>query len=301
MARGELAFPMWQTAFRTLHLDSATNALLPRISRPARKAAIAGGLVLGLALGGIAFLLARHFEPHVRLHTQSGLTFVITERTREGEPLRVMVAGNVYQSATFLGERWNELPFEYYRAFDHMFETPLSIERVLMLGGGGFAYPKHLLTTHPEVSMDVAEPDLKIIELALDYFYLDRLMDVCGNRLGVHEQDGLAYLQATQHTYDVIVNDAFLGAEPDEDLASLAGAQLARARLNPGGLFLTNVVAYPCKDDAYAGLAQLSATLQRAFEYVWIIPSTDEEYSEEENYLVIASDLEYAFPDSIPF
>ena len=279
---------------------SVAGGELPKLLRPTRGKVIAG-LAFGAAMGAFFAYVMRYFDPHVRVNTQSGPTYVITERTEAGDPLRVMVAGNVYQSATYLDEKWNELPFEYYRAFDRMFDTPVNIERVLMLGGGGFAYPKHLLTTHPEVSMDVVESDLKVIQLALDYFYLDKLMETCGERLGVHEQDAMTYLQTTQESFDVIVNDVFRGAIPDEALASPAGAQLAHARLNPGGLYLVNVVAYPDEKNAYAKLGELAATLEQAFEHVWIIPSTDEEFSEDENYLVVASDTDCSFPSSIPY
>lgn len=70
--------------------------------------------------------------------------------------------GGVLQSATYLDERWATCPFAYLRSFDHLFEAalpeapdPLVVNRVLMLGGAGFAYPKQLLLEHPGVALDV--------------------------------------------------------------------------------------------------------------------------------------------------
>ena len=266
----------------------------------AGKIAIATCAVTAGAVAGVLLTqLVRRLNPHVRIRTKYGPAFVLTGPTEHGDDLRSLVVGNVYQSATYLGTRWNELPFEYYRAFDRMFDAGIPIQSTLLLGGGGFAYPKHLLTKHDDVAMDVVESDPKIVELALDHFYLDKLMDTCGDRLNVNISEGLAYLQTTERTYDAIINDAFRGARPDDDLDTIEATRLVKARLNPGGLYLVNVVAYPSSNQGYAHLEELTAQLEQVFDHVWILPSTDEEFSEEENYLVIASDGDYSYPDAI--
>lgn len=259
-------------------------------------AALLSGIAVGTA---VAIALART-DPHVRPITKFGPAVVYTRRTEDGSRLRVMAVDDVYQSATYLEERWNELPFEYLRAFDRMFEAGFPIHDTLMLGGGGFAYPKHLLTTHPDVSMDVVEPDVRIIKLAMDYFYLDRLVETCPDRLGIYQNNGLSYLQATDRTYDAIINDAFHGARPARNLGTIEAANLVKARLNPGGLYLVNTVAHSSTCD-YSQVADTTAVLEGAFAHVWIVESTDGEFSEEDNYLVIASDGDYEFADAIPY
>lgn len=281
------------------------NAAIPKVTEflkdNAGKVAVATiAVAAGMTTGILLTRFVQRLDPHVRLHTKYGPAFVITERTEHGDGLRSLIVGNVYQSATYLGSRWNELPFEYYRAFDRMFDAGLPIKRTLMLGGGGFAYPKHLLTKHEDVTMDVVEADPKIVELALDYFYLDKLMETCGDRLNVSICEGLAYLQTAEHAYDAIVNDAFCGAQPNADLATIEAARLVKARLNPGGLYLVNVVAYPSNSQGYSHLEDLAGKLEQVFGHIWILSSTDEEFSEEENYLVIASDGDYSYLDAIP-
>ena len=91
--------------------------------------------------------------------------------------------GGVYQSASYVGERWAEPVFAYYRAFDDVFEAEDAmrdayghgISRMLMLGGGGFAYPKFALMSHEGLRMDVIEYDGEITRLARRWFYLDEL------------------------------------------------------------------------------------------------------------------------------
>ena len=100
---------------------------------------------------------------------EAGPAYVDTVYDDDGSPVRVLAVGGAYQSATYLGERWFELPFAYYKSFDRMFDAAaqgLAIDRVCMLGGGGCAYPKHLLMTRPEVGIDVVEPDSGVVDLS---------------------------------------------------------------------------------------------------------------------------------------
>ena len=74
-----------------------------------------------------------------------GWGFVRQVRDHDGKPVRVLQTGGVYQSATYLDERRMEPVFSYYRAFDHAFTLRPDTRRVLMIGGGGYAWPKHVL------------------------------------------------------------------------------------------------------------------------------------------------------------
>ena len=52
----------------------------------------------------------------------------------QGEAVRVLDVGGVYQSATYLGERRYEPVFEYYRSFDAAFRCGIPVRRALMIG-----------------------------------------------------------------------------------------------------------------------------------------------------------------------
>lgn len=188
--------------------------------------------------------------------------------------------------------------------------------RVLVLGGGGFAWPKHVLATHPEVSLDVVEIDSAIIRIARRHFFLDEAIerfDPAHKRLRLICDDGRAFLENAAESsqrsygarpgamrYDAIVNDAFSGAEPVRSLATVEAAQAAKACLIPGGLYAANVVSDFDRANV-AFLRDLTATLAKAFAHVHIIPCPDEDFGGEDNYLVIATDGTYDFEDAIPF
>lgn len=224
----------------------------------AKVAAVAAGTVAAASLlGATAAHVRRRYCLQV-VRTSKGIARVHMIDAEGGEPVRVLSWGGVYQSATYLGERRFEPVFEYYRGFNAMFgaEPALGrpIARVLMLGGGGFAYPKHLLTAHENIQLDVVESEGGIIRAARRWFYLDdleeRLADPAearGCSLRVIEGDGRAFLEYGAGR----VNPARHAAAP---------AYAGFAADGAGGLLRalgTDELAVPCYDaivnDAFAG------------------------------------------------
>lgn len=254
---------------------------------------VIAGAAVGFA-GATAAVVAKQHDLHVCKGTK-GPVYVYNIPDAEGNSVRVMSEGGVYQSATYLDpDRRYEAPFEYLRSFDRMFEADLDIKQVLMIGGGGFAYPKHMLSHHPDTAMVVAEIDPKVIQIALKHFFLyDALRRFSAQRLGITNEDGFSYLRRTTRTFDAIINDAYDGAAADNRLGGASGAMLVKSKLNPGGLFLSNVVAELESDS----MAEVVAGLSIAFNNVYVIPCIDEHFASEGNYLVIATDGTYDFSD----
>ena len=134
------------------------------------------GLALGaLGVAGVSALLAygvRKADPRF-YRTKFGPAVVCTMTGPDGRAVRLLLVGRSVQSATYVNEEYRAEPvFDYYLAFDLMFDAKPDIERVLMVGGGGYAYPKHIIATRPEVHMDVVEIDPAITRIALTDFYL---------------------------------------------------------------------------------------------------------------------------------
>lgn len=284
--------------------------------------------------------------------TRFGEATVYPMTAEDGSLVLMLGVGGVLQSATYLDERWNQCPFAYLRAFDHLFEAaapvvapaaaataaptaastapaayhPLSVRRVLMIGGAGFAYPKQLLCEHPGVQLDVVEIDPAMVELAREHFFLDRLeerlaVEGRSDDLRIFVEDGEAFLRdgegsavvapgaepgrggCAQHgfaRYDVIINDAFVGRDPAAFFASDEGIAAARKRLTPGGLLMANCVVEFTGDAMYRLFAQVER-LRDHFAQVYVIDASDEQFGGADNYLVIATDNEYPFTNVIPY
>lgn len=279
-------------------------------------AAVAGSALIA---GAVAAANARLHDVH-RIRTAHGQAFIKTIRIANGAPVRVLQQGGVYQSATYLDARRFEPVFAYYRAFDAMFEvesafaklTGHGIRTVLMIGGGGFSYPKHLLTSKSDIQMDVVEVDPAIVAAARRWFFVDALERMladsstsCGNSLRVITEDGRMFLQAPSAPdapvcYDAIVNDAFSGAVPVRALATVEAARAVKARLSMGGLYLANVVSRAEGTDL-SFLRSEVATLLQVFAHVHVVPCADATFGGEDNYLVIATDGAYDFAEDVPY
>ncbi len=272
-----------------------------------RRVLVAANAAIGaIAIGGAAAAgIARAAKAHAG-HSRVGQL-----KLSDGSKVRVLKSGGVYQSATFLGDRWAEPVFQYYRSFDTMFEAEPKmldahahgIDHVLMLGGGGFAYPKHALTERAGLTMDVVEIDPSVTRAARRKFFLDKLEAEVGRRLHVFCDDALTFLALTSRStvrYDAIVNDCFVGKEPVRDLLCMESLALAKSCMNADGLYLANIVS--TEEGANVSfLRDATATALKVFRHVWVFQTSDEELGGEDNYLLIASDGNYEFSEAVPF
>lgn len=248
--------------------------------------------------------------------TKFGMALVFSVEGDDGEPVRVLNVGGMYQSATYLDERYTELVFSYDKLFDRMFDAPIAIRRVLMIGGGGYAYPKHFIASVPEACLDVVEIDPMVTQIARRYFFLDRLIEEYETertgRLGLIAADGRDYLDGLardladgdgaangnavsgSERYDVVLNDSFRGKTPAPSLTTVEAARSVHACLNPGGLYLSNVVSALEGDEARF-MRAIVATLKQVFANVYVVPCGSDELADRDNNVVIATDGEYSF------
>ncbi|HEY3314968.1 MAG TPA: fused MFS/spermidine synthase [Bacillota bacterium] len=111
--------------------------------------------------------------------------------------------------------------------------------RALFIGLGGGSAVKSFLADHPRLSIDVAEIDPAVIEVARRYFAVPE----DGQRLAVKAEDGRLFLRAASGGYDLIVLDAYYADAVPFHLFTQEFFRLARERLSPGGVLAINVVA----------------------------------------------------------
>ncbi len=280
-----------------------------------------------------------------RVALADGQAQVFCVRNAAGAEVRVLQKGGVWQSATYVDDRRFEPVFAYYRAFDHMFEAArtggVAVRRVLMLGGGGFAYPKHALTARPDLRMDVVEIDPAIVQAARDYFFLDELEERLAeeaaaagestSRLRVITCDGRACLEACAQAQGAGSAAGALGAGPAENSAgqgaaapdgatrydaiindTFSGREPVRALATVEAARAAHACLVPgglylANVVSRAGgadvefLRSVVATLAQVFARVHVLTAFDDEAGED-NYLVIATDDERAtFSEAIAF
>lgn len=234
--------------------------------------------------------------------TSEGLCVVKTVLGPHRLPVRVMQIGGVYQSATYFNERRLEPVFSYYRSFDLAFDYCHSGARALMIGGGGYAWPKHVLAGGRDLHrFDIVELDPVITKIARKYFFLDEALALNPGVVHLIADDGRSYLERYDNQpYDCIVLDAFSGSEPVGSLSTCEFASLARGCLTKDGAILANVVSEEAGADI-SFLRNLAASFATAFKHVYAVPCDEDPFAVEDNYLLVATDSGIVPRGGIPF
>ena len=94
------------------------------------------------------------------------------------------------------------LPYtRYFRLVEHF--VP-GMKRMLVLGGGGFSFPKYALAHYPDVRVDVVELDPGVTTLAREHFELKD-----HPRQRIIAEDARTFLNRNRETYDAILCDTF--------------------------------------------------------------------------------------------
>ncbi len=264
-------------------------------------AACAAGLAAVSACALCALAVRRRLaedDVHLVMRSKFGPIAIYDVEGDDGSPVRVLSVAGSAQSATYLDDRYAELAYAYPRLYDLAFVARPETRDLLMVGGGGFAYPKHLVATRPEARIDVVEVDERVISLARRYFFLDRLEEEydtdASGRLRVIVGDGREHLRECARDgrrYDAILNDAFAAGRPAASMLTLQAADEVHACLRAGGLYLTNVVSALYGGGART-LRSVVATLSTRFAHVVAVPCAEEGSGafEVDNVMVIASD-----------
>lgn len=247
---------------------------------------------LGYAWRHLLLRVRRFLSP--RHQTMFGTVRMYTVHKR-GRPMRILDLDDTQQSATYLDGGWCDPPFLYMSMCDLVFDAIRPARNLLMLGGGGFAYPKHVVAHHPEARIDVVELDPAMVKIARKHFYLDRLMreyrtEETG-RLRVIVDDAVKFVTTCAQEgrqYDAIVNDCFVADNPLDSLFSVDAIRAVASCIAPQGLYVVNLITALTGDDAKP-LYALAKALSQCFVYVLVLPCYRLPVQQRDNALVVAA------------
>ena len=196
----------------------------------ARSLRFALGLIL-LALAGGA--IAGASEYRVVFEADSVYHHIIVAEDGVARYLRF---DRSLQSGMYLADPFDS-PF-LYAAYMHLgllFRPQAT--RVLMVGLGGGSVQKRFWRDYPQMRIDVAELDPKVVEVAHRYFAVRE-----DPRLRITVQDGRLFLRKTDQKYDLILLDAYFAESVPFHLTTSEFMHLAHTRLAPGGIVVSNLI-----------------------------------------------------------
>jgi len=141
------------------------------------------------------------------------------------------------------------------------------VPSALVIGGGGYTFPRFAMTALPETRMDVVEIDPGVTKVAYEYLGLEPY-----EGLNIVHMDGRQFVaeRAVPGNYDLVVQDAVNDLSVPAHLLTKEYNDAVKRSLKPDGVYLLTVI-----DSVKYGRLWRSAvrTLRATFDHVELISS----------------------------
>lgn len=227
-------------------------------------------LAASLVVGGASLLAAKVWDNNPLLYLFSvvlgGITggFILTNRDQSDEYL-VKVESNYYtikvtRAGVFGHEAARALnldklmhsvvdPYDpLFLYYTHEF-TQVELTRaaraanpdakVLVIGGGGYTFPRYVNAQLPDVQVDVVEIDPKVTQVAFEHLGLER-----HPKLNPIHMDGRQFVaeRAAPGGYDLVIQDAVNDLSVPAHLMTKEYNDAVKAVLKPDGVYLLTII-----------------------------------------------------------
>jgi predicted membrane-bound spermidine synthase len=162
---------------------------------------------------------------------------------------------------TFLHYKHEHVQMDLLRVIAERTPTP----RVLVIGGGGYTFPRCAKTLIPSCSIDVVEIDPGVTEVSYTRLGLDPALGIAS-----HHMDGRQFLaeRAPAGHYDLVTLDAVNDLSVPAHLLTVEFAREVKRCLAPRGVYLVSVIDTPAYGQLW--LAALR-TLKEEFPHVAVL------------------------------
>ena len=234
----------------------------------------------------------------VHFLTESQYSSILVEDEPEMPGVRSMTLDYLVHAYVSM-ENPDELIYEYENVYAGVTAAALRdfpddrSPRALMLGGGGFVFPRWLIRWWPESYVEVAEIDPEVTRAAFEAFGLprDTPMKIFNRDARNHVDDLLERRENGEQVgqFDLVYGDAFSHYSPPFHLTTLEFNEKVRGLMSPDGVFLANVI------DIYRSgkfLGAMINTMERSFPHVYVLstvfggPSDDDQ---RDTFVVVGS------------
>ncbi len=151
------------------------------------------------------------------------------------------------------------------------------------IGGGGYTLPKYIEHVYPDSTIDVAEIDPGVTQIAHDMLGLRR-----DTPIRTFNEDARLFLTDLDpaRRYNLVMGDAFNDFSVPYHLTTREFNELVRRHLTDSGIYMLNLI--DGKERQFVGA--FLRTLRQTFDYLYLIPTSDNwETLVRNTYVVLAS------------
>ena len=198
------------------------------------------GIVSVLLIAGLCFALPSYsfafWQSDITLEDESIYNYLQVQDDAKRTTLSTNVLFGV-QSVQVKGDALTGMYYDYALAapcMAGMDGTDNENRSVMILGMGSGTYASYCTRYFPGASVQGAEIDKKIADIATDYFGLP-------DSVTVAVEDGRAYLAASKEKFDVIMVDAYQDITIPFQLSSVEFFNEVQAHLKPNGVMVVNL------------------------------------------------------------
>jgi spermidine synthase len=207
----------------------------------------------------------------------------IYDAMAQGREARYLSINGHVNAGMWIDNPVNEQLFPYSEYFNLGEHFNPSFESCLMLGAGGYSYPKLFQEQYPDKQMDVVEIDSELTKLSTEHFHF-----VPASSTRIFHQDARMYLQGTDKKYDIIINDVFTSPfEVPFHMTTQESYQQIEDRLNPAGVLLANVLGSAEGDHSLFLKSQVK-TAMTVFDNVLVFQVDDGQDASIKNNILVA-------------
>jgi len=241
---------------------------------------------------GAALLLRAQPDPKVLYEDESQYCYIAVKQSSSNPNRRLFIQDKLMHSEIIMGDI-NNLQYSYekiYALITHTMSKNKNKLAVMVIGGGGYVFPRYVENNWPGSRVDVVEIDPRVTEAAIQAFGLERNSPI--NTFSMDARNYVDELLENRHNggqtpqYDFIYEDALNDYSIPYQLVTREFNDKIAELLADDGAYMIELI------DIYASGQFLGAvinTLQRTFPHVYVVTDQDAFLSLRATFIVVAT------------
>lgn len=170
----------------------------------------------------------------------------------------------------------DELLFEYTQmSFISLAFLDREPDEVLFVGLGAGSMPRYFNRHYPGVSVDVAEIDPDILDVAKRYFHYKETPE-----MKVHISDGRVFIKRARKKYDIVFLDAYQNDYIPFHLTTVEFLREVKSKLSRDGVVVSNITS-PFRNKFFYSMIE---TYKKEFPHLYIFKG-----EKSANYIFVAA------------